>query len=359
MNTTRITTIRGYLPEWDADALVLTNPANRMWATGFTSYATTGFSNDIAIISQDAVIIQASANNTAWARSESAVATEIVAHKGSFAPSLAGLLNERGFRRIAVEADSLPYSEAVALQSAFSGEITFVTGLRDRMRAAKDSVEQALLRRAAAITDLVFEEIAAQELPGQTESAVARRITARLIEEGDGIGFDVIVASGPNAARPHHRPGDRVIAEREPIVIDMGGRVAGYCGDLTRTLWFGEYDQQFESIYRAVLAAQIATKAALIAGAPAEDAANAADRSLQEAGYGEYILHSVGHGVGLDIHEAPWLRKDNGTILPIGAVVTVEPGLYIPEWGGVRIEDVVIVGDGSCETITFASKVLI
>ncbi|HRA47430.1 MAG TPA: M24 family metallopeptidase, partial [Thermomicrobiales bacterium] len=195
-------------------------------------------------------------------------------------------------------------------------------------------------------------------LVGKREDEVARRISARLIELGDGLAFDVIVASGPNAARPHHRPGDRIIAEREPIVIDMGGRSGGYCGDLTRTLWYGEWSDQFEAVYRAVLRAQVATKDAVFAGQMAQVAALAADTALQDAGFGEYILHSVGHGVGLDIHEAPWLRKGNETLLQTGSVVTVEPGLYIPGWGGVRVEDVVIVGDGPCETITTASKLM-
>jgi Xaa-Pro aminopeptidase len=138
----------------------------------------------------------------------------------------------------------------------------------------------------------------------------------------------------------------------------MGARYNGYCGDLTRTLWFGPYDDRFQEIYLTILRAQIRTKAAMLAGNPAQVAAIAADTALQEAGFGEYILHAVGHGVGLNIHEAPRVRRDTTAPFLAGSVVTVEPGLYIPDWGGVRIEDVVIIADGPCETITTAAKLL-
>ena len=189
-----------------------------------------------------------------------------------------------------------------------------------------------------------------------SEASLARKISARLIEKCDGLAFDVIVASGPNAARPHHRPRDRKIQANEPIIIDMGGRSDGYCGDLTRTLWIGEPDQRFREMYQAVLAAQQSTKAVMTAGTPVRDVAAAADRSLQESGFGEYIFHSVGHGVGLEIHESPAIRPDLDAVLPLDAVVTVEPGVYVPGWGGIRVEDVVVVGEADCRTITAAPK---
>jgi Xaa-Pro aminopeptidase len=354
----RIDRLRVHLPEWKADALVLTNPANRMYSTGFSSYLGMPWSADCAIIGPDSVDLLVAAIHSGWARGESVVATDVVSHKGAYATSLAAFLEERGFRNVAIEADSLPYPEGNKLEEAFSGQIEFVTGLRDELRTVKDESELALLREAAQITDAVFEEIAAGTLVGRTEADLARSISARLIENGDGLAFDVIVASGSNAARPHHRPSARTIQEREPIVIDMGARVGGYCGDLTRTLWVGDHDERFVAVYRAVLAAQDATKAAMIDGTPVRDVGRAADQSLQDSGYGEYILHSVGHGVGLDIHEGPSIRPELDAVLKSGSVVTVEPGVYIPDWGGIRIEDVVIVGNETCETITEASKLM-
>lgn len=358
MTPERIAAIRHLLGGWEADAIVLTNPANRRWATGFTSYATDSFSTDIVLISQNDVIILASGNNTAWAGGESPVATEIIAQSGLWPTAVVKIIDDHGWKSVAIEGDSVPYSLGQAVADGFSGTINFVSGVRDQVRVVKDPAEQANARQAALCTDQVFTEIAASGIVGKTEAEVARTITARLIEVSGGLGFDVIVASGPNAARPHHSPGDRVIQEREPIIIDMGARVNGYCGDLTRTLWFGPYDDRFESVYKAVLQSQIATKDALVAGRPAQEAALASEAALQDAGYGEYILHSVGHGVGLNIHEAPWIRKGNETLLEAGSVVTVEPGLYFPDWGGVRVEDVVILADGPCETITTAAKLM-
>lgn len=359
MTTPRIEQVRATLESIGADAVILTSPANRRWATGFTSAPGVAFSPDVAVITPAYVELLVAAIHADWARGEVAATTRVIAHKGQFVPSLTSYLNERVFNSVAIEADALPYPFARDIEAGVTNTtIEFVTGLRDQWRASKDENEIASLERAALVTDQVFAEICSALTPGQTEASVARRISARLIEngDGDGLAFDVIVASGPNAARPHHRPGDREIQANEPIIIDMGARIDGYCGDLTRTLWLGGPDQQFSDMYAAVLEAQRATKAVMTAGTPVRDVAAAADRSLQQSGFGEYILHSVGHGVGLEIHESPAIRSDLDTVLPLDAVVTVEPGLYVPNWGGIRVEDVVVVGESGCRTLTAAPK---
>jgi Xaa-Pro aminopeptidase len=355
--TERIERVRATLAEFGTDALVLTSPANRRWATGFTSASGVPFSTDLAIITPSSVNLLVAPIHVGWARGESGGATEVRAHKGQFAASFAAYVNELGFDSLAMEADALPYPEANKIRDALPGvQIDFVTGLRDSWRASKDPSEIDALERAAQLTDEVFVDVSRALEAGMTEANVARNISARLIETSDGLAFDVIVASGPNAARPHHRPGHRKVQANEPIIIDMGGRSDGYCGDLTRTLWIGEPDQRFREMYQAVLTAQQATKAVLTAGTPVRDVAAAADRSLQESGFGEYILHSVGHGVGLEIHESPAIRPDLDAVLPLNAVVTVEPGVYVPGWGGIRVEDVVVVGEADCRTITAAPK---
>ena len=357
MTTERIALVRETLASIGTDALILTNPANRRWATGFTSAAGIAFSPDVAVITPSTVELLVAAIHADWARGEALVATNVMAHKGQFAPSLIAFLNERGYGSVAIEADALPYPNAREIEAGVTNTvISYLTGLRDTWRASKDAAEIDSLVRAALVTDQVFTDVASALTPGETEASVARRISARLIENGDGLGFDVIVASGPNAARPHHRPGEREIREGEPIIIDMGARIDGYCGDLTRTLWLGEPDERFRELYAAVLDAQRAAKSIMIAGTPVREVAEAADRALQQAGFGEYILHSVGHGVGLEIHESPAIRRDLDTVLPLHAVVTVEPGLYVPEWGGIRVEDVVVVGESECRTLTTAPK---
>jgi Xaa-Pro aminopeptidase len=309
------------------------------------------------VISETSAQLLVSPNNVEWARSESQIATDVLPNKGQFPASLVTVLRGLNATSVAVEADSVPVSQWQAIIDLLP-EVRFdaVTGLRVKWRISKDSSELVALECVAAITDQVFVEISGSIQPGLTERSLARRISARLMELGDGLGFEVIVASGPNAARPHHRPGDRQLQENEPIIIDMGGRVEGYCGDLTRTLWLGEPDTKFKALYRAVLKAHDATKAAIRAGRPAGEVAEVADRSLHESGAGEYILHSVGHGVGLEIHESPSLRAGESTPLPLNAVVTVEPGVYLPGWGGVRVEDVVVVAEHGCRTLTTAPK---
>ena len=357
MTPDRIQRVRETMASCQVDAIILTSPANRRWATGFTSAAGSAFSTDVAIVTADAVDLLVAPIHVGWARGESAVATAVTAHKGQFPRSLADYISAHQFDSVAIEADALPYPHALSLEEALSdARIKFVTDLKEQWRASKDGSEMESLARAAQVTDQVFEEIESTIRPGESERDLARRISARLIETGDGLAFDVIVASGANAARPHHRPGERRIQSEETIIIDMGCRIDGYCGDLTRTLWLGGPSQQFRDMYQAVLDAQVATKRVMTAGTPVRDVGAAADKSLQDAGYGEYILHSVGHGVGLEIHESPAIRQELDAILPLNSVVTVEPGLYVPDWGGIRIEDVVVVGESACRTLTAASK---
>jgi Xaa-Pro aminopeptidase len=360
MTPDRIHRVRETMASLQVDAIILTSPANRRWATGFTSAAGTAFSTDVAFISADTVDLLVAPIHSGWARGESAVASSVAAHKGQFARSLADYISARQFDSVAIEADALPYPHALSLQEGLPNTIIeFVTNLGEQWRASKDGSEIEALERAAQVTDQVFEELACSLKPGESERDVARRISARLIEIGDGLAFDVIVASGENAARPHHRPGDRRIQPDEPIIIDMGCRIDGYCGDLTRTLWLGEPSQQFRDMYQAVLDAQVATKRVMAAGTSVREVGAAADVSLQDAGYGEYILHSVGHGVGLEIHESPAIRQELDAVLPLNSVVTVEPGLYVPDWGGIRIEDVVVVGESACRTLTSASNLCV
>ncbi|MDQ2682553.1 MAG: Xaa-Pro peptidase family protein [Chloroflexota bacterium] len=358
--TDRLDRVRTLINELGCDALVLTSPASRRHATGFSSASSTSFSTDVAIVTPDRCELLVSPIHVEWARGEASGVDEISALQGGFPASLASRLSALDVGTVALEADHLPYPDAQSLQSLLP-DVTFrfETNLKHRLRQVKDETELRHLQEAARVTDEVFESFSDWLKPGITERSAARWISARLLERGDGLGFDVIVASGPNAARPHHRPSDRAIQEREPVIIDMGARIEGYCGDLTRTLWIGEPTDRFEDAYRAVLKAQIDTNAVMKDGTPVADVALAADKSLQDSGYGEYILHSVGHGLGLEIHESPSIRKDLTAVLVANSVVTVEPGVYIPGWGGVRVEDVVVVGSDLPRTLTTASKLYV
>jgi Xaa-Pro aminopeptidase len=192
-----------------------------------------------------------------------------------------------------------------------------------------------------------------------TERELADFIDQQFRDLGsDGQAFDTIVASGPNAARPHHAPGERRIAAGEPVIIDMGARVNGYCGDLTRTIWAGQPSDQLGTMYHLVADAQRAAFAAVKAGVEARAVDRAARNVFAEAGMDQFFVHSVGHAIGLRIHESPFLSQQADDVLRAGNVVTIEPGLYLPDWGGVRIEDVVLVTGEGYVNLTRAPKLL-
>jgi Xaa-Pro aminopeptidase len=232
-----------------------------------------------------------------------------------------------------------------------------VEGLVESVRSVKESGEIALIKKACAITDAAYESVAGTIKPGMTEKRVAWELEKNLRERGSqSLPFEVIVASGPRAALPHAKPTDRVIEEGEPVVIDMGARYKGYASDLTRTICAGTPDATFKKVYSTVLAAQKAAVRAIHAGIPGKDADGAARKVIQEAGYGEAFGHALGHGVGLAEHELPRLGPGAEGPLENGMVFTVEPGIYISGFGGVRIEDTVVMEDGKVKPLTKATK---
>ena len=191
-----------------------------------------------------------------------------------------------------------------------------------------------------------------------TENQVAWEIEKSLRENGSQtVPFEIIVASGPNAARPHHRPGDRVIRPGEPVLIDTGARYRGYVSDLSRTICIGNPDDTFLKIYRTVLDAQEAAMAIITRGMTGQQGDSAARIVIEKAGYADHFGHSLGHGVGLAAHELPRLSTSSEDILDDGMVFTVEPGIYLSGWGGVRIEDTVVMEGGKARPISQARKV--
>ena len=357
MNRQRLERAQDFRRELRVDAMLITSPASRRHLTGFSSAAGTSYSTDVVLLHEGGFELLVSPIHVDWAVGEAPLASSVISHRGVMVAVVAEVVRERAWTTFAVEADALPYPDAMRLRDELEGiEIQFATNFRASLRDQKDDVEIAALEQAAVATDDVFASVIPLVTPGITEAELARVISSRLMAVGDGQAFDVIVASGPNAARPHHRPGDRTLEADEPVIIDMGCRIRGYCGDLTRTLFTGHPDPRYVDVYRAVLDAQIMTKAAIRTGASVGDVALAGDESLQQAGLGDYILHSVGHGVGLEIHETPSLRKELDNLLAENSVLTVEPGVYIPGWGGVRIEDVVVVTSDGCRTLTTAPK---
>jgi Xaa-Pro aminopeptidase len=229
--------------------------------------------------------------------------------------------------------------------------------LLEGLRVLKDDEELAVITRAVEIADQAYVEVSEGLEPGVTEREIAWRLERSMREQGaESTSFDIIVASGPNAALPHHRPSDRPVEFGEPIVIDMGARLHGYCSDLSRTPILGKPDARYTEIYDLVLGAQETAISAVQSGMSGHDADKLARDVIEKAGYGDNFGHGTGHGVGLLIHESPRVSRNAKDELHDGMVFTVEPGIYIPGWGGVRIEDILVLENGKARNLTGAPK---
>jgi len=228
-----------------------------------------------------------------------------------------------------------------------------------QMREIKDSSEIEALQRAVDVGDAAFSAVAGRIEPGWTERRVALDIESEARRLGaEGLSFPTIVAAGPHGAMPHAQPRDHAIADGDAVVIDMGVIVDGYCSDLTRTIAVGKPDAKFHEIYDIVLTAQRTAEELVRTGMTGEEAHMLAHNVIAEAGYGENFGHGLGHGVGLLIHEAPRLARLSKDELKDGMVVTIEPGIYISGWGGVRIEDMVVLEGGNARVMTRAPKLI-
>ncbi len=229
----------------------------------------------------------------------------------------------------------------------------------EEIAAVKDESEISLIRTAVEITDRTFSEIIPLIKIGLTEKALASVIRNKFFEYGDGEGFDTIVASGPNSALPHAHPGDRQFQSGDFVVLDNGALYAGYTADMTRTVLVGEATDRHREIYAVVKEAQEAGCAAIKAGTACKIPDDATRDLITGKGYGEYYIHSTGHGIGLEVHTMPRLSQVSEDILRENFVVTVEPGIYLPDWNGVRIEDDVIVKKNGCEILNQSTKELL
>jgi Xaa-Pro aminopeptidase len=258
---------------------------------------------------------------------------------------LAGRVSAAGFTRVGFESEDVSVAGHARLSAALPGvQLVPVDGAVETLRAVKDDEERELIRRAQAATDAAFEDVLDLLAVGISEQQVARELERLLRDEGaDALAFDSIVAFGENAAEPHHEPSHRQLEEGDVVKLDFGGRVEGYHADMTRTLAFGSLASELRKMHDVVREAQQAGIDAVRAGVTGTQVDAAARQVIESAGFGDRFVHGTGHGVGLEIHEAPWLGRAKDEPLPAGAVVTVEPGVYVPGLGGVRIEDMVEV----------------
>ena len=345
------------LGEGAPDAFLVTNAENRRYLSGFTGSAGALLlsAGEARLLTDFRYVEQATGQAPEY---------EVLQFTGAIWPQVATQAKALGLRRLGFESEDVSVDAHEQLKQALAeqgAETALVPskGLVEGLRQVKDAEEVDVIRRAVEIGDRAFERVAAGLRPGVTELEVAWRLEVAMREMGaEGLSFPIIVAAGPNGAMPHHRPTDRPIAAGEPVVIDMGCRVGGYCSDMTRTISLGSGDSRFWEIYEIVLEAQQTCVAGLKAGLTGNQGDALARDVIVKAGYGDHFGHGTGHGVGLAIHENPRLSPTaaGAPPLPLGTVVTAEPGIYLPGWGGVRIEDMVVVGEVRTQVLTTAHK---
>jgi len=351
----RVGRLRASLRDRRCHALVVSCPENVRYLVGFAG------SSGWLLVSQGDLVLATDARYIEQASAQIPCGRAALAARGlvDYAVDYAG---EHRLEAICFESDYLTCSSFAALEAGLhksdSGcRLMPTTGLVESLREVKDDFELEAIRRAAVLADGAVRHARRLLRPGLTEVELAWRLERWLREHGSGpMPFEIIVASGPNASLPHATPSERAIREGEPVVIDLGATVDGYCSDITRTLFLSRIDAPFDRIYGAVLAAQCGTIERLAAGMPGQAADALARQSLATAGYGELFGHGLGHGVGLEIHERPTVNARSSGPLLDGMTFTVEPGVYVPGQGGVRIEDTVVLRDGRAEQLTHAAK---
>jgi Xaa-Pro aminopeptidase len=276
--------------------------------------------------------------------------------------ALRDLVSEQRIKRIGFEAQHLPYALWQDFNGALEGVATLLPtpGLIDGLRAVKDEDEIAALRASIALDDQAFTHLARNLHEGRREQDLAWEVEEFIRTQGaDGIAFDPITVSGPNAAVPHARPGERPIQAGELVLIDMGARLDGYCSDMTRTVGLGSVPPRLKNIWQIVLEAQLEAEAKVRPGMIGSEVDAIARSVIQRSGYGDAFVHGLGHGIGLEVHEPPWITQTKGDmVLEPGMVFTIEPGIYLPEDCGVRIEDIVLLTDQGAEVLPRSPKKL-
>ncbi|HVM03535.1 MAG TPA: Xaa-Pro peptidase family protein [Acidimicrobiales bacterium] len=355
----RLPRLRERLGEAGCDALLVTNLANVRYLTGFTGSAAL-----LLVLPDELVLATDGRYQFQSAEQLAAAGVDARIEIGNAAGQRQALsASARSVARLGLEAASVTWARqrAFAAEWFADAELVATENVVEDLRRVKDDGEVARMAAAAAVSDQALAAVRHLLAEGTSEAGFALALDSEIRRLGaSGNSFDTIVASGPNGAKPHARPTDRVVEAGELVVVDFGAVVDGYCSDMTRTLCVGPpRSAVLERMVEVVAASQAAGVAAVRAGRRAVDVDATCREVIAAAGWADAFLHSTGHGVGLDIHEAPSVSAVSGDTLATGYVVTVEPGVYLPDHGGVRIEDTVVVTEDGCRPLTLAPKDLI
>ena len=369
----RLERVRAALDEAGLDGLYVASPvddvnhrhsANRRYLTGFTG--STGY----AAVSANTALLAVDARYTAQARREAEPrGFTVFDTKGPQSAWLAEFIGASGLagKRLGLSRSDLSYGDFLALQEALDTvpeadrpDLVPAPPIVERLRSRKDAEELALLEEAIAIAERAFLDVRNTVEPGVTERAFAAALDAAVKRHGArGLSFEPIVAGGERGAMPHADLSDRPFGAGEPIIVDWGAELSGYCSDLTRTFFLGPEPERFREVYEIVREAQQAAIERLETGMNGADAHALAASVIEAHGYGDSFTHGLGHGVGLDVHDyPPYLGPTSTDVLEDGMVFTIEPGIYLPGWGGVRIEDIVTLEGGRARKLSHLDSTL-
>ncbi|HHV72913.1 MAG TPA: aminopeptidase P family protein [Clostridia bacterium] len=350
----RVCKIREKIKFCNLDALLITNPINCRYLSGFT-----GSSGVLLITNEEAILM----TDFRYLEQAAVQATDFKVEQASsdFSEGLARLVKKFELKKIGFEAEHISYATYCTYLNALGKASLIPTeGLVEEIRMIKDEQEIQLIKKAASIADQAFDYIINLVKPGVTEKFLAWELEKFMREEGaEKLSFDTIVASGERGALPHGLASDRKIEKGDFITFDFGAVYQGYHSDLTRTIAVGPISAEQERVYKLVLSAQMEAINKLAPGYTGKEIDEIARNIIKEKGYGEYFGHGLGHGVGLAVHEEPRLAVNSNLFLKPGMVVTVEPGIYIPSRFGLRIEDMVLLTEEGCTVLTTACKKLI
>jgi Xaa-Pro aminopeptidase len=347
----RLTKLRNALLEHSVDAIVVNQAENRRYLSGFT-----GSAGWLLISASRAILVTDFRYFEQVGRE--APDFELARINTRFVDLLPSVLADMGVKNVGFESQHVTVEELFTWSQATEGVAWQpLKGVVEAIRVVKDEDEIQALLRSARLTDAAFDHLLGVITPGMTERQAAWEIEAFMRTHGaDKVAFDLIVGAGPNGALPHAHAGDHVIQEGEPIVFDIGCTLDGYCSDMTRTICLGQPGAKYLEVWDIVLKAQEAAEAGIRAGVTGVEADALARTVIEEAGYGQFFGHGLGHGVGLAVHEDPRASKLSTDVLADGMSLTVEPGIYLPGEFGVRIEDLVIVREDGVDILSRSPK---
>jgi Xaa-Pro aminopeptidase len=357
MTLERIQQVRTRYPEAGIDTLLVLVDENRRYLSGFTGEDTQFDESAGALLISASELILATDSRYELQAGREAPLFRVVQYREGLdreLPALLKALNTSvlGFESVRMSVRQHEKISRALDESGVAVTLKPVTDLVEDLRIAKDESEIRTLRNALAIAESAFVNVSRRIRPGMREKELAWMMEQSMREAGaDSLSFPVIVASGPNAALPHAIPGERKIRAGEPILFDWGARLQGYCSDISRTAMIGEPDETFRRVFQTVLDAQQFAIESIQAGVSSKAVDKIARDHIERQGFGGKFGHGLGHGTGLAIHEAPRLSPLKDTRLAPGMVTTVEPGIYLPDWGGVRIENMVVVRENGCEVL--------